>query len=519
MFRMLFSLSFRRASSLVMLVGLFAFAVVFGALTVFAPGWAAATLATMSATALAAIAAAVVAQLAMTLGGAMLTRQQKREVEQVRTAIDSMAQGLCMFDASERLVVCNAQYYKMYELTSDDAQPGATLSEVLEKRVAKGTFSRDPQEYRKEFLTAVGLGRTIVHEVKSKGGHLLLVTNHPMKGGGWIGTHEDITERRQAEQQRTAMQHQEERRAVIENAIAAFRERVESLLRTVADSAGEMRTTAASLFNASGHTSNRAEGAVQRSNEASTNVETAAVAADELSSSIAEIGRRLNQTTEVVRVAVGEAQVTNQDIGALAEGARKIGDVTKLIRNIAGQTNLLALNATIEAARAGEAGRGFAVVASEVKSLAVQTAKATEDISSQILEVQNSTGKAVEAIGRIAHRMQEIDAYTTAVAASVEQQSAATGEISQNVTSAADGAKLIVTVLSEVADATTETQKLGADRARRVGIGGKGGRQPAQRSRGLPHQGGGLAAFIHRTLRQKPAGRVSAGLAKNFTPS
>jgi methyl-accepting chemotaxis protein len=455
---MYFSLNLKRASTLVTLVGLCSFALAFGAMTAFAPGWAAAILSTASATALSAVFAAVIAQIAMSLTGALLTRRQSREVEQIRTAIDSMAQGLCMFDAAERLVVCNAQYYKMYELTPDDVKPGSTLSDVLEKRVAKGTFSRDPQEYRKEFLTAVGLGRTIVHEVKSKGGHLLLVTNHPMKGGGWIGTHEDITERRQAELQRTTMQHQEERRAVIENAISTFRERVENLLRTVADSAGEMRATAASLFNASGHTSNRAESAVHTSNEASSNVETAAVAADEMSSSIAEIGRRLNQTTEVVRVAVDEAQVTNQDIGALAQGARKIGDVTKLIRNIAGQTNLLALNATIEAARAGEAGRGFAVVASEVKSLAVQTAKATEDISSQILEVQNSTDKAVEAIGRIAHRMQEIDSYTTAVAASVQQQSAATNEISQNVTSAAGGAKLIVTVLREVAGATIETQ-------------------------------------------------------------
>jgi methyl-accepting chemotaxis protein len=452
------SLNLKRASTLVTLVGLCSFALAFGAMTAFAPGWAAAILSTTSATALSAVFAAVIAQIAMSLTGALLTRRQSREVEQIRTAIDSMAQGLCMFDAAERLVVCNAQYYKMYELTPDDVKPGSTLSDVLEKRVAKGTFSRDPQEYRKEFLAAVGLGRTIVHEVKSKGGHLLLVTNHPMKGGGWIGTHEDITERRQAELQRTTMQHQEERRAVIENAISTFRERVENLLRTVADSAGEMRATAASLFNASGHTSNRAESAVHTSNEASSNVETAAVAADEMSSSIAEIGRRLNQTTEVVRVAVDEAQVTNQDIGALAQGARKIGDVTKLIRNIAGQTNLLALNATIEAARAGEAGRGFAVVASEVKSLAVQTAKATEDISSQILEVQNSTDKAVEAIGRIAHRMQEIDSYTTAVAASVQQQSAATNEISQNVTSAAGGAKLIVTVLREVAGATIETQ-------------------------------------------------------------
>ena len=459
MLKLFFSATFKRASWLVALLGLASFAGSFSLLIVFAPGWAAAIIRMMSATALTAVAAAVIAQFAMSLIGAVLTHHHSREIEQVRTAMNSMAQGLCMFDAAERLVVCNAQYYKMYELTPDDVKPGSTLSEVLEKRVAKGTFSRDPQEYRKDFLTAVAQGRTIEHEVKSKGGRLLVVKNHPKKGGGWIGTHEDVTERRQIQQQHATLLRREERRAVIESAISAFHVRVENLLRTVSDSAGEMRATAASLFNASGPTSQRAGSAVHTSNEASTNVESAALAADEMSTSIAEIGRRLIQTTEVVRVAVDEAQATNQDIVTLAQGARKIGDVTKLIRNIAGQTNLLALNATIEAARAGEAGRGFAVVASEVKSLAVQTAKATEDISSQIQEVQNSSDKAVEAIRRIAHRMQEINNYTSSVAVSMQQQSAATIEISQNVISAADGAKLIVTVLSEVAGATTEAQE------------------------------------------------------------
>ena len=456
---MLFSLTLKRASWLVTCIGLGTFAGTFGALMFFAADWAAAVISTIPKIALTAVLAAFIAQLAMSLTGAMLTSHQSRENEQIRTAINSMAQGLCMFDASERLVISNAQYYQMYELTSADVKPGATLSEVLAKRVAKGTFSRDPHQYRKEFLTAIGEGRTIIHEVKSKGGRLLLVTNHPMKGGGWIGTHEDITERRQAELQRDAMAQQEKRRALIEGAISDFRSDAENMLQTVSESAAVMRTTAGNMVSTSGQTSQSSESAVQISNEAWTNVKTAAAAASELSTSIAEIGRRLQQTAEVVRVAVDEAQITNRDIDALARGAQKIGDVTTLIRNIAAQTNLLALNATIEAARAGEAGRGFAVVASEVKTLAVQTAKATEDISSQIMEVQNSTAKTVETIGRIANRMREISDNTSEAATSIERQNAATREISQNVASAADGAKQIVGVLSEVATAVTETQR------------------------------------------------------------
>jgi methyl-accepting chemotaxis protein len=444
---------------LVMLAGLVCFAASFSVLHFFAAGWSTKLMPAIPGPAVAAILAVLAAQLAMGFTAALLMRQLRRENVQMRTAIDSMAQGLCMFDSAERLVVCNKRYYEMYALTVADVKPGATLSEVLQKRIAKGTFSRDPDHYRKEFLSEVGKGRTTVHEVKAVNGRLLLVMNHPMKGGGWIGTHDDITERRDAERERASMQEQQQRRTMIEQAIAAFRQCVEDHLRTVTEGAMAMRATATTLFTNSGQTSKGAEGAVTASNEASVNVETAAIAADELTGSIGEIGRQLDLTTDVVRAAVTEAQGTNQQITALAQAAQKIGDVIKLIRTIAGQTNLLALNATIEAARAGEAGKGFAVVASEVKSLAVQTAKATEDISKLIMSVQGATSGAVAAIGRISSRMQEIDSCATAVSAAVEEQSAATAEISQNVASASSGAKLVVTVLDEVAGAATETRQ------------------------------------------------------------
>jgi methyl-accepting chemotaxis protein/PAS domain-containing protein len=448
-----------RGPWLALLVSIGAFAASFSLLMAFAPNWASSVARTWPRIALTALVALAIAQLALSLMGFLFARHQSLENAQIRTAFDGMAQGLSMFDASERVIVRNSQYLAMYELEPQDVKPGATLSEVLAKRVAKGTFSLDPHQYRMDFLKAYKEGRTTTLEVKSTGGRILLVTNHPIKGGGWITTHEDITERRKSEQQRIIMTQQEERRTMIEGAISVFRKRAENLLKTAVNSAEEMRATAASLFSTSGHTSQRAENAKRMSNQASSNSHTAAAAADQLSSSVAEINQRLNQTTEVMRVALAEVHETNNDINGLAEVAQKIGNVVKLIHNIAGQTNLLALNATIEAARAGDAGRGFAVVASEVKALAIQTAKATEDISSQILEVQNSTGKAVEAIGRIAHRMDEINNYTSAVAGSIQEQAVATGQISQSVASAADGARMIVSVLSEVTDATVETQQ------------------------------------------------------------
>jgi len=407
---------------------------------------------------IAALIAAIAGLAAMNLLGAATCRTLKGEAARMRTAVNHMSQGLCMFDESERLALCNTRFLEMYRLSPDIVKPGAALIDVLEHRYTSGEFTHDPTEYRRRLIDAMKRGETIANEVASQDGRLVAVRNAPLQSGGWVATHDDITEQRRVAQERIAMEDATQRRELIENAIAMFRGRVENLLRTVSDSAVEMRTTSELLFRSSDQTSQRADSAVQTSNEASANVDTAAVAADELASSITEINRQLSQTSQVVRAAVGEAHSTNQQIDALAQAAREIRDVIKMIRTIAEQTNLLALNATIEAARAGDAGRGFSVVAAEVKSLAVQTAKATEDIANQIAAVQNSTASAVEAIARIATRMQDIETCTSTVASAIEQQSSATGSISQNVISAADGSKTIVTVLGHVAAAAEETR-------------------------------------------------------------
>jgi methyl-accepting chemotaxis protein len=374
------------------------------------------------------------------------------------TALNNMSEGLCMFDASTRLVLCNDRYVELYGLPPEVAKPGVMLRELLEHRIRAGAFEGDPDEYIADTVRRLREGQILQNVRERPGGIFISVSSRPMADGGWVATHQDITERRRQDQQRESLAAQEKRRATIDAAITAFRQRIEAMLTTVNDSTGAMRATASTLFNSSRKASQRAEGAVNTSNEASTNVETAASAANELSASIDEISRQLGQTKNLVGIATSEASVTNEQIGSLANAAQKIGDVVKLIQNVAGQTNLLALNATIEAARAGEAGRGFAVVASEVKSLAVQTGRATEEISGQIAAVQTSTGTAVEAIRRIVARMQEINHHTGAVAASVQQQNAATGEITQNVISAAQGTKDIVTALSEVAGAAIETR-------------------------------------------------------------
>src|SRR5215475_1669932 len=402
----------------------------------------------------------VLAVAALATGGAVYWALRLRSHNsRLVTALDNMSQGLCMFDASARLVVANQRYREIYGLTADHSPLGCTLRELLQLRMAAGNFSGDPDKYISETLAEIAVGKPFNRIRNMPNGRVMALATRPMPNGGWVVTHDDITDQRAAEEKHASLAGQDQRRLRVEAAIRTFRERVEAVLATVAASAGTMRTTATSLSGASDQASQRAEGAVRTSNEASDNVDAAATAAEELLRSITEIGRQLDQTTELVRVAVDEAQATNNEIAGLAHAAQKIGDVVKLIQDIAGQTNLLALNATIEAARAGESGKGFAVVASEVKSLAVQTAKATEEIAAQISAVQSSTSGAVEAIRRIAGRMQEIDRFASAVASAVEEQSTATSQISHNVSAAARGTKVIVTVLSEVAGAATETRR------------------------------------------------------------
>jgi methyl-accepting chemotaxis protein len=218
-----------------------------------------------------------------------------------------------------------------------------------------------------------------------------------------------------------------------------------------------MREAAQSMSQSAGSASERSKVVADACQEASENVQTVASATEELSASISEIGKQVSESSRITSQAVEEAGRTNSKIRELAEAAQKIGDVVKLINDIAGQTNLLALNATIEAARAGEAGKGFAVVASEVKSLATQTAKATDEISHKISEMQAATQQSVSAIELIGTTIARINDIATNIASAVEEQGAATQEIARNVQQASAGTSDVSSNIVSVTKAAGDT--------------------------------------------------------------
>jgi methyl-accepting chemotaxis protein len=265
-------------------------------------------------------------------------------------------------------------------------------------------------------------------------------------------------------EERAARQQRAER---LDTLSRQFETNVGQLVDVVSSAATEMQATAQSMTALSGETAQQTTSAAAAAGQASGNVQTVAVAAEQLAASVAEIARQVHESNRATGEAVEASHRTDNVVRALADGAQKIGAVISLINDIAGQTNLLALNATIEAARAGEAGKGFAVVASEVKGLAAQTARATEQISRQVTEMQAATQEAVSSIHAIGAKIGEVSSIATAIGAAIEEQGAATQEIARNVQQAAQGTHEVSATIGAITQGASNagaaaTQVLGA---------------------------------------------------------
>ncbi|MBT5038736.1 MAG: HAMP domain-containing protein [Rhodospirillaceae bacterium] len=275
---------------------------------------------------------------------------------------------------------------------------------------------------------------------------------------------ENAIEKARLTAEQTAENEKREARAQhIDELCKSFDGSISSVVSAVSAASNEVELSAVSMSTTAEQTSQQSAVVASASEEATTNVQTVASAAEELTSSIGEIARQVDDSTRNAQNAVAEAEKTNNTVKSLSEAGQKIGDVVQLINDIASQTNLLALNATIEAARAGEAGKGFAVVASEVKSLANQTAKATDEIGTQIATLQGATGDAVGAIEDIGTMIGEISETSITIASAVEQQRAATGEISRNVQEAASGTQEVSSTISTVHEAAQNTGAAAGD--------------------------------------------------------
>lgn len=243
----------------------------------------------------------------------------------------------------------------------------------------------------------------------------------------------------------------------IESLIDAFRLHVQELLAAVERQMTEMRAVSQALARSAELTSVRATDSATASDHASTRVRAVAAAAEDLALSIGDVASQVVDATHVIASVTQSARTTDDLVTGLATAAKTVGEIVEMIRDVAEQTNLLALNATIEAARAGEMGRGFAVVATEVKSLAVQTTAATQDVAEQIAAIQTSTASSIDAIKLLALRMVDVNSYASLIAREIERQRSATTEISKNVQQAAGETLKVARNMNEVTEAVIAT--------------------------------------------------------------
>ena len=269
--------------------------------------------------------------------------------------------------------------------------------------------------------------------------------------------HSSIDRKRMEDAEKAEELARQARSQAIDRLTSNFDAVIVQLLKTVNGASSELQAAARSMSANAKLTSSQVSAVEATTEQALFSVQAVATAAEQLTSSIHEIARQITQSTEATQAASDEANLTNETIKGLAASSARIGDVVTLINDIASQTNLLALNATIEAARAGEAGKGFAVVANEVKNLASQTSKATEEIGQQIGEVQAATGNAVAAIGNIVNRIMQIQQISGAIAAAMEEQTAATSEIARSIQHAADGTSQVSENIGVVTTAARDT--------------------------------------------------------------
>jgi len=297
-----------------------------------------------------------------------------------------------------------------------------------------------------------------------------------------------IQTRELAASEQAERQVKEARSQRLEALVRGFEQRVGSMIGVLASAATELQATSHAMTGSAEQTNQQAGHVAHAAEGASASLHTVASAAEQLSASIGEINQQVTQSARISERAVQDARHTDEIVQALAEGAKKIGEVVEMISSIASQTNLLALNATIEAARAGEAGKGFAVVASEVKNLAQQTARATDEISTQIGQVQVATGEAVEAIRTISRTIEEVGTIAGAIAAAVEEQGAATSEIARHVQQTSASASEVTRNIGSVSEAARGT--------------GAAASQVLSAASELSHQAEGLSGEVARFVAE-----------------